>query len=281
MNVNKRSLKLCIPLTLLKSGDIHPQPDPTTKGRQPKYHCTACGKGVIASSKAVSCDICLKWTHIKCTKSISATLYQKWVQENIEFTFQCHICLMKNLPFNDSINIEDQVNNNTHKPEIQPSSCEEDLFKHFKSKGLHFIHCNARSLLPKLSEIKLLAIKIRVAIIALTETWLDSSITNSEMDIDNYCLVRSDRNRNGEVFFLYIRKYTCIAFSQRTELQNDKLEGIWVDILLPKTKPILIGNIYRPPKQSDFIGHLGEVKCSLELVQKMKHISLETSIFVY
>lgn len=122
---------------------------------------------------------------------------------------------MKNLPFNDSINIEDQVNNNTHKPEIQPSSCEEDLFKHFKSKGLHFIHCNARSLLPKLSEIKLLAIKIRVAIIALTETWLDSSITNSEMDIDNYCLVRSDRNRNGGgVFFIYKKIYMYCFFTK-------------------------------------------------------------------
>ena len=42
------------------------------------------------------------------------------------------------------------------------------------------------------------------------------------------------------------------AFSLRSDLQlhNDKV--IFVELLLPKPRPILIGTIYRPPKQSDF-----------------------------
>ena len=38
----------------------------------------------------------------------------------------------------------------------------------------------------------------------------------------------------------------------RNELTVDELEGIWIDILLPKTKPILIGCIYKPPDQKNF-----------------------------
>ena len=35
-------------------------------------------------------------------------------------------------------------------------------------------------------------------------------------------------------------------------LPVDELEGIWIDIFLPKTKPILIGCIYKPPDQKNF-----------------------------
>ena len=42
-----------------------------------------------------------------------------------------------------------------------------------------------------------------------------------------------------------------ISFNIRENFSN-KIESIFVDILLPKTKPILIGIVYRPPDQSGF-----------------------------
>ena len=74
----------------------------------------------------------------------------------------------------------------------------------FKSKGLHFIHLNARSLLPKISELRLLAAKTKAAVIAISESWLDQTVGDGEIYIDGYCLERKDRNRNGGGVCLYI-----------------------------------------------------------------------------
>ena len=48
-----------------------------------------------------------------------------------------------------------------------------------------------------------------------------------------------------------------ISFNIRETFSN-KIEIIFVDILQPKTKPILIGIVYRPPDQSGFLESLSE-----------------------
>ena len=56
--------------------------------------------------------------------------------------------------------------------------------------------------------------------------------------------------------FVYIR--ADLAYNHRTDLQHDDIESVWVKILLPKSKPILVGICYRPPKQSAFVSQLKE-----------------------
>jgi hypothetical protein len=90
----------------------------------------------------------------------------------------------------------------------------------------------------------------------ITETWLDESVANAEIHIDNYNIVRSDRCRNGGGVCMYIRK--DLACSPRSDLHSNNLETLWIDILLPKTKPILIGTVYRPPKDNDFFEYFEE-----------------------
>jgi hypothetical protein len=123
--------------------------------------------------------------------------------------------------------------------------CNEALGK----KGLHFVHLNVRSLLPKIDEIRLLVCKSEVGVLCFTETWLDSSVCDSEIEIGNYSVFRKDRNWNGEGICAFVR--SDIAFNVRSDLNAD-LEIIWLDICLPKTKPILLGVCYRPPKQNAF-----------------------------
>jgi hypothetical protein len=53
-------------------------------------------------------------------------------------------------------------------------------------KGMHFIHVNARSILPKMSELRIMAKESKAAVIAISETWLDSSVINSEIQIEDY-----------------------------------------------------------------------------------------------
>ena len=49
---------------------------------------------------------------------------------------------------------------------------------------------------------------------------------------------------------MYIR--SDLACNPRHDLTVEELENIWVEILLPKTKPILVCVCYRPPRQTDF-----------------------------
>ena len=70
-----------------------------------------------------------------------------------------------------------------------PTKSSDEHYQCFSKKGMHFIHLNARSLLPKISELRYLANKTTAAIISVTETWLDSSVTNSEIKIEGYKFV--------------------------------------------------------------------------------------------
>ena len=51
----------------------------------------------------------------------------------------------------------------------------------------------------------------------------------------------------------YINNTICY---NRRERFSTEIENVFVDILLPITKPILIGNVYRSPDQSGFLDKL-------------------------
>ena len=68
-------------------------------------------------------------------------------------------------------------------------------WKAFQCKGLHFLHINVNSVLPKIDELKLIANKSNATILGISETKLDKTIMDSELNIEGYDLIRSDRNR--------------------------------------------------------------------------------------
>ena len=125
----------------------------------------------------------------------------------------------------------------------------------FKKSGLHFIHINVNSLLPKIDEIRSIALNTNAALIGITESKLDESVMNSEINLDNYVLIRSDRNRNGGGVACYIRE--DINFTQKHFFKDD-IECIFVDILLPKTKAFTVGIFYRPPNKTNFVDNISE-----------------------
>ena len=91
------------------------------------------------------------------------------------------------------------------------------------SKNMRFIFChlNVNSLLSKIDKLRDITNHIRPAILGITESKLDSSVTNAEVDINGYSIVRNDRNRNGEGVACYIRNDLCFniknIFSNSTE----------------------------------------------------------------
>ena len=71
------------------------------------------------------------------------------------------------------------------------------------------LHLNVNSLLSKIDEMRYIAKCSNAAIIGITESKLDNSILNSEIDIPGYDVLRSDRNRNGGGVVCYIRQNIC------------------------------------------------------------------------
>ena len=88
------------------------------------------------------------------------------------------------------------------------------MWKSFQCKGVHIIHLNVYSLLPKIDEIRFIAKKSAASIIGISETKLDNSINDLELQIDGYNLLRADRNRHGGGVACYIKNN--ISFEIKT-----------------------------------------------------------------
>ncbi len=59
--------------------------------------------------------------------------------------------------------------------------------------------------------------------------------------------------------------YVILTCRQHSDICDTDIEGLFIEISLPKTKPILVGNIYRPPDSAvDYLSELDDVfqKCN-------------------
>ena len=136
----------------------------------------------------------------------------------------------------------------------KPSNLSDDHYECFKKKGLHFIHLNVRSLFNKVSELKIIAKHSNAAVICITESWLNDSHTDASVSIDGYSLLRRDRLSHGGGVCAYIRE--DIAFNPRNDLASEDQEDLWFEILLPKSKPLYVGAIYRTDKNKNCFNSL-------------------------
>ena len=99
-------------------------------------------------------------------------------------------------------------------------------------------------------------------VIGITETKLKNTVYDSEVTIDGYSIVRNYRNRKVRGIACYIRSNIC--YSRKTCF-SDNLENIFIDILFPKTNPISVGILYKPPSQTRFLEQMVTEFESLEL----------------
>ena len=232
---------------LILSGDINLHPGPV------KYPCSVCAKPI--RKRIISCEKCGLWLHKKCDPTLKL--------ENNSSSI-CKPCQNKShdnldnvwveFPFDDDFfddkeiaSSDEKINNDAYKTDPVAD------WKAFNKRGLHLIHLNINSLLSKIDELREIARTTRATVIGITESKLDGSVLDGEINIDGYELVRSDRNRHGGGVACYIR--SDISFNVRGDFSSE-IENIFFDILLPKTKPILIGILYRPPEQSKFLDNL-------------------------
>ena len=112
-----------------------------------------------------------------------------------------------------------------------------------KIGALPVLYFNARSLLPKIDEFRALSLVHKPHLMCIVESWLDNQILDSEVCIDDYDIVRRDRNRQGSDVLLFITRSLSysVLFSGPSELE---LIILSINSLL---SPVTVGLFYRPP----------------------------------
>ena len=119
----------------------------------------------------------------------------------------------------------------------------------FKIKGLHLLHLNVNIPLPKIDELRCIAKLSNAAVIGITESKLDDCILDSEIQIDNYQILRCDRNKKGGRVACYVRN--DLSYIEK-DFFPQKIENFFFEILLPKTKLVTVEIIYQLPNQNNF-----------------------------
>ena len=107
---------------------------------------------------------------------------------------------------------------------------------------LNIVYYNARSLLPKLNDLHLIAESVSPDVICIVETWLCGDISDSEIALQGYLVHRADRNRHGGGVLIYTKdSFVCNVLNP-----HDSLEIITLSIRTGVNKACF-SLFYRPP----------------------------------
>ena len=118
-----------------------------------------------------------------------------------------------------------------------------------RCKGFRMGHINIQGINNRIDQIHLLlgSDKNQIHVLGLSETKLNAFHPDTAFEINGFqAPFRTDRKINsGGGLLVYVKDGVCA--SRRADLEHDNLECVWLEIKLVKSKPFLIGNIYRPP----------------------------------
>lgn len=221
-----------------------------------RFPCGCCGGAVRWNQEAIECDICSKWLHCRCI-GVSKSEYAKL--QLSEDGWCCDFCYRSALPYADcsfisSTSDESDQSIAASVASSVPPGC------HRTSMSVYYTNC--RSLLPKMDELRLLAVTSRPDLIAISESWLDPSIAACEVAIPSYQLFRRDRSRHGGGVCLYISD--SISVSHKSS--HESAEFLHVEIA-SAFGPFLFGLCYRPPGSDLDLSLLESLLGSLNLAR--------------
>ena len=88
------------------------------------------------------------------------------------------------------------------------------------------------------------------SVIGTSKTKLNVSVLNSEIAIEGYNLIKLYRSKKegGVAYFI---KYS-VAHNYKANMCLNT-ENMFAEIYLPKSKPITVGTLYRPPYKSTLL----------------------------
>ncbi|XP_063420709.1 uncharacterized protein LOC134705924 [Mytilus trossulus] len=190
-------------ILLVISGDISLNPGPA------KHPCGHCYKAVAKNHRAVLCEACNYWWHIKCA-NISPTSYN--VLCNSEEPWLCNDC--NSFKFTNSffdISLQNSTCMNTSNSSSSSESSGSDIFTELREarkkhiNNFHICHLNINSMRYKFDELKPILLDKIVDCLIISETKLDSSFKDSLFEVDGYKLQRRDRTDHGGGIATFMR----------------------------------------------------------------------------
>ena len=112
-----------------------------------------------------------------------------------------------------------------------------------KSPHFKLVHLNIRSLrnTAHLTQLKEFLSKTKTEALTLSETWLNTTITNAEIYIEGYTLYRQD--------CAYIRNDIKVSkLKEISSISENYFHQLWLKLQSKKLKSIVICISYRPPE---------------------------------
>ena len=175
-----------------------------------KYPCSVCEKPVTVNQRGVQCEACLLWSHSKCL-GLSNCDY-----ENLQMSedgWCCATCWK--LPFADCSHLSSSTSGSAEValPDVSISRSNVSVSSVqsgsplvsacsplTRDLSIYFAKCH--SLRHQISD--LCHGQNPPSIVALCETWLDSTIRDCEIRLPDYQILRRDRDRHGGGVALYV-----------------------------------------------------------------------------
>ena len=205
-----------------------------------KELCTMCLKNVTETQQSVSCSNCERWTHRKCTNTISKSKYKKLCQV-LSFNWYCNNCRETETPLPKITEPLKLDSNNL--------PCKFSIVKKGKNELL-VIHINCRSMKNKEEELFEIITQLNPDIICLSETWLDGS-TPTQYVPNGYKILRKDRSeeflqkyrkiKGGGLAIIY-RSYINLTLKPTLTVKDEEI--LWVHV--KTNNSFLLGLFYRP-----------------------------------
>ena len=266
-------------LLLMLAGDVSVNPGP----RPARYPCGTCCYAVSKGQRAIYCERCLFWIHLKCEPHISIAMYKELgASDEPWFCSNCTTlinnendeCLLRfsdsyfetsfdstpenysGYNFSDSF-FDSSISSTSTTAESETNDqedecdylneCREYRLKHLKN--CHFAYLNVNSIRYKMKEVQSVIHLLQPVVFTAAETKIDDSFTTAQFHINGYHPpLRRDRNANGGGLLTYVRSdIPC----QRLDFQTSLVETLTMEIVLNKTKWV-VASVYKPPKVTDY-----------------------------
>ena len=131
-----------------------------------------------------------------------------------------------------------------------------------------FMQCsNVNGSIFKTDELRDITNCKKRAILVITESKLDSSFTDTKININGYRVIRNDKNRNGESVPYYLRNDLCF---NNNNIISYSIELFFKKILVPKVMAITIG-MFHNPNANDFLNTFTILKSSRRLQHQLQN----------
>ena len=199
--------------------------------------CRICMRKIRSNHRAVSCDGCEWWMHIKCSDMEKRTY--NLLKDKRSFNWTCHYCRDTEVLSTSRIDLL----------RLKPEECPKSIDELLSDEKPLILNINCRSIINKVDELKDICYKLKPIIVCLTETWMDQTVPQSYIVPEGYSIIRKDRTDNfkqrygkangGGVAILH-KKNVKIKLKNIGDKDD---EVLWVEVMAKRR--FLLGLVYR------------------------------------